>query len=285
VKPPLEARKKGIVQSTQFDVQMIWKMLLFILVGYVALCLIVFIFQRKLLYLPFGDQLSEEHANYIGLHHWPSFDNFHGYVSSAEPDEILGTVIVFHGNAGTAYQRDFYVDALSPQNMRVILAEYPGYGGRDGHPSEDILVKDSLEIISLAYEMYGEPIYLWGESLGSGVVSSAVEKTDVPIKGIVLFLTWDSLPELAQTHYWFLPARWLVLDKYDNLKNLEDYGGKIAVILTEDDEVIPVKHGMRLYDSISTEKKLWVFEGFTHNEIPVGPDLPWWKDVIEFVMK
>jgi len=43
-----------------------------------------------------------------------------------------GTVTVFHGNAGPAAGREFYLQALAPLNYRVILAEYPGYGGRTG---------------------------------------------------------------------------------------------------------------------------------------------------------
>ena len=254
-----------------------------VLAGYVALCSIVFIFQRKLLYLPIGNKLSEEHAIYEDLRYWPSFDNFQGFVSQREPVDSKGTVIIFHGNAGTAYHRSFYADALTIQNMRVILAEYPGYGGRAGQPSEDALVKDALETIRLAYQEYGEPLFLWGESLGSGVVSSAVSKTDIPIRGVVLFLTWDTLPDLAQTHYWYLPARWFVLDKYNNIDNLQGYEGNIAVLLTENDEVIPVQHGEKLYNSIATKKKLWMFEDVGHNEIPIEAEQYWWKEVIEFV--
>jgi alpha-beta hydrolase superfamily lysophospholipase len=264
-------------------IQMIWKTLFYALIGYVLLCSLVFLFQRNLLYLPSRIQLSEAHAIAIGLRYWPSFENFRGFTSQGELGDADGTIIVFHGNAGAAYHRSFYVDALTIQNMRVILAEYPGYGGRPGQPSEEALVKDALETIRLAYQEFGEPLYLWGESLGCGVVSSAVRKTDVPIKGVILFLTWDSLPDLAQTHYWYLPARWLVLDKYNNSDNLQGFEGNIAVILAENDEVVPVQHGKNLYESLNAKKKLWIFEDTRHNEVPVGAGLRWWKTVIEFI--
>ena len=263
--------------------QMVWSIFLYALIGYVTLFSIAFIFQRKLLYLPSEFRLSEERVLEEGLRYWPSFEQDRGLIGSEGAAEAKGTVIVFHGNAGTAYDRDFYVKALSPLGLRVIVAEYPGYGGRAGHPSEEVLVKDALETIGLAYQAYGEPLYLWGESLGSGVVSSAVSKTGIPLKGVVLFLPWDSLPSLAQTHYWYLPARWLVLDKYNNIDNLRQFEGNIAVILAEDDEVIPVQHGKKLYDSLTAKKKLWLFENTRHNEIPVEAGLRWWKEVIEFI--
>ena len=237
------------------NVQMIWKILFFALAGYVALGSIAFFLQRKMLYLPNVNPLSEERASEAGLRHWPSPGNFQGFTSQGEPVEARGTIIVFHGNAGAAYDRSFYAKAFSRQNFRVILAEYPGYGGRAGHPSEDVLVKDALETIRLAHQEYGEPLFLWGESLGCGVVSRAVSLSDIPIKGVVLFLPWDSLPDLAQKHYWFLPARWLVLDKFNNIENLGGYKGNIAVLLAEQDEVIPVRHGQRLFESILTRKK------------------------------
>ena len=264
---------------------MISRILLYALIGYVTLFSIVFIFQRKLLYLPSEFRLSEERAIDQGLLYWPSFEDYRGFIGSEETANAKGTIIVFHGNAGAAYHRGFYIKALSRLGLRVILAEYPGYGGRGGKPSEDILVNDALETIQLTYQTYGEPLFLWGESLGSGIVSSAVKKTDIPLKGVVLFLPWDSLPNLAQTHYWYFPAQWLVLDQYNNIDNLRQFEGNVAVILAEDDEVIPVQHGRKLYNSIATKKKLWLFENATHNQMPIEAELQWWKEVIEFILQ
>lgn len=262
---------------------MIWKILLYALTGYIALCALVFIFQRKLLYLPDNIQLTEDRAMELGLHYWPMFENFQGFVTQEEALDAKGTIIVFHGNAGAAYHRSFYAKALLNHDLRVILAEYPGYGGRSGQPSEDVLVKDALKTIRLAYQEYGSPLFVWGESLGCGVVSSAVGKTDIPIRAVVLFLPWDSLPNLAQTHYRYLPARWLVLDKYNNIDNLQGFKGNIAVILAGNDEIIPVQHGKKLYDSIIVKKKLWLFKDASHNEMPVEAGLDWWKEVITFI--
>lgn len=254
---------------------MIWRLSSRVLIVYIAFSLVVFIFQRQMLYLPGEFRLSRERARNEGLLHWPSFERYRGLIGRQEPADSKGTIIVFHGNAGTAHDRRFYVSALSDQGFRVILAEYPGYGGRVGRPSEEVLVEDALETMLLAYHEYGQPLFLWGESLGSGVVSSAVAKANVPLKGLVLFLPWDSLPKLAQTHYWYLPAYWLVLDKYNSIDNLRHFEGNVAVILAEKDEVIPVKHG----------RKLWLFKDVGHNNVAVEPELHWWEDVTEFIVQ
>jgi hypothetical protein len=256
---------------------------LYALIGYVAFALILFVFQRKMLYLPSEFKPSKELVVAENLRFWPSYENYRGFTSARESADAEGTVIVFHGNAGTAYHRAFYIDALSQQNLRVILVEYPGYGGRDGQPSEASLVSDALDTLRLAYQAYGEPLFLWGESLGSGVASSVVSQTDVPIKSLVLFLPWDSLPNLAQTHYWYLPARWLVLDQYNSVENLLRFDGSIAVVLAEKDEVVPVQHGLKLYETLKTNKKLWLFKGTRHNSVPVAPELLWWNEVSEFI--
>jgi alpha-beta hydrolase superfamily lysophospholipase len=259
------------------------KVFLYILIGYLALCFIVFVFQRKLLYFPSQMRFSEESASREGLRHWLSLDNFRGFINRDEMTHARGTVIVFHGNAGTAFHRGFYNRPLSKQNMRVILAEYPGYGGRVGKPSEKGLVADALETIELAYQAFGGPLYLWGESLGCGVVASAIPQTEVPIAGVVLFLPWDTLADLARTHYWYLPTRWLLLDKYNNVENLRGYQGRIAVLLAGKDEVVPVEHGKTLYESLRTEKHLWLFDNARHNQVPVGPELNWWSEVVQYL--
>lgn len=262
-----------------------WKALLLALGGYLVICLLAFLFQRKMLYLPSGGSLSVDRAIENGLVHWPSARSFVGYLGDENPDGVQGTVVVFHGNAGAAYHRDFYAEALSRHGLRVILAEYPGYGGRSGRPSEEALVHDALETIGLVHRQFGDPLYLWGESLGCGVVAGALKATDIPIPGVVLFTPWDSLPALAQRHYPILPARWLIRDRYDNVGNLRNYEGNVAVVLAGRDEVVPVEHGQRLYESIVTKKKLWLFEGASHNAMPVSPEQSWWSEVVAFVSR
>lgn len=263
---------------------MVIKYIFYLLIGYLSLLVLLFLLQRKMLYFPDTQQVSEEYAARLGLQLWLSKDNFKGFVNKPSENNASGTIVVFHGNAGGAHDRCFYSDALSRRDFRVILAEYPGYGGRQGQPSEKILVDDACKTLEKAHEEYGDPLYVWGESLGAGVACAAVKQTSIPVTGVVLFLPWDSLADVAQTHYWYVPAKFLVQDKYDSIKNLENYKGRVAIVLAREDEVIPVKHGKRLYNALAVhEKRLWVFKDATHNQMPLAPELKWWDEVTSFI--
>jgi alpha-beta hydrolase superfamily lysophospholipase len=264
---------------------MIWKFILYAVVGYVVLLLLVFLLQRRMLYYPDSTRLTGEYAHKAGLRSWPSSENHRGYVSENKKGDNSGTVVVFHGNAGAACHRGYYAAALNRLGLRVILAEYPGYGGRSGTPSEKVFVADALETIQLVHGEYGDPLYLWGESLGAGVVAAVIKKSAISIKGAVLLTPWDSLPSVAQTHYWYFPTRYLVREQYNNIANLNDYHGNVAVVLAGNDNVVPPKHGQKLYDSITTQKQLWHFAQAGHNTMPMEPHLSWWQDVIEFISK
>lgn len=260
------------------------KFILYAILFYLLLLATVFAMQRRLLYLPNPAQPAEASLQAAPLSFWPTADNdYRGFISEDSQLDPKGTVIVFHGNAGRAADRSYYVQALAPLGYRVILAEYPGYGGRSGSPSEASLTADAKATVELAYEEYGTPIYLWGESLGCGVVAAVAAEAEVPIGGVILITPWESLPKLAQSIYWFFPARWLVRDQFDNAANLAGYDGPVAVLLAEKDEVIPVQHGQRLYDALTSDKRLWVFEGAGHNSWPIASQEDWWQEVMDYV--
>lgn len=265
---------------------LIIKIIGFILIVYITLTLILFLAQRKLLYFPDTIFPKEESVKVRGLEYWTTQDNnYRGLISKQPQDNWKGTIIVFHGNAGTAIDRSYYSDALVKLGYRVLLAEYPGYGGRSGKPSESVFVNDARETIKLIQQEYGNPIYVWGESLGSGVVASTVSDLTLPVDGIVLITPWDSLPNLAQTTYSFFPVRWIVLDKFNSVKNLKSFKGNIGILIAGKDEVISAKLGNNLYESLpKTHKKLWFLENAGHNSWLNYINDSWWQEVINFLV-
>ncbi|HKZ18210.1 MAG TPA: alpha/beta fold hydrolase, partial [Geobacteraceae bacterium] len=240
--------------------------------------------QYDLLYYPSASVPSEEVLSAHNLRFWPSsVMDYRGLAGTNEMGGAKGTVIVFHGNGGTAVDRDFYVKALGALGYRVILAEYPGYGGRKGDLGEESFVSDAGETVRLAFEKYGGPIFLLGESLGCGVAAAAGDRA-VKIDGLVLITPWDTLLSVAKSHFPFLPVKLFLKDKYDNIGNLKSFEGRIAVVGAGRDRVIPVRHANDLYDSLpSTAKKMWTLKAAGHNDWPGFMDMALWKEIMDFV--
>ena len=259
--------------------------MLSLLLTYFLFLLIIFLLQRKLIYFPETRSIEDQHAlaAQFDLAPWPSVADYRGLVARSSSNDLIGTVLVFHGNAGSAVNRVYYVNALTRLGYRVILAEYPGYGARKGKPSEQEFITDGLETAQMALAMFGEPVFLWGESLGCGVVAGIVNSGRIPIPGIVLVSPFDSLPNIAGHHYWFFLGRWLTRDKFDNIKNLQGYSGRTAVIMAHRDQVIPNQNTMALYHSLKGSKHLWEFKDADHNTLPLSPGLTWWHEVMKFV--
>lgn len=260
------------------------KLLLYLVIGYTTLLIFVYIMQQRLLYFPANRIPSKKQIQTLGLEPWPEGGlDCHGFISIEHMSRSKGTVIVFHGNAGAAWHRDHYVKDLEPLGYRVVLAEYPGYGGRSGRLREKEFLMDAERSVRLVYEKYGKPIFLCGESLGCAVATGVAASSQVHIEGLVLITPWDSLPNLAERIYWYLPARWLVRDKYNNIRNMEGFQDRVAVAIAEYDEIVPKRHGIKFFEALSCEKKLWILTGAGHNTWPEIIDVSWWREVMDFV--
>jgi alpha-beta hydrolase superfamily lysophospholipase len=264
---------------------------IFLMLGRILLYLVVlmsvmYLLQDSLMFYPehLSYEQAKDRAQQRGLILWEEDDAaYRGFVSLAHEQEFRGTVVVFHGNAGEASDRIYYVQALEPLGYRVVLHEYPGYGARQGKKDEQSLVADACQTLGLVREQYSGPVYLFGESIGAGVASGVIAQCSAMVKGIALITPWDNLPDLAQHLYWFLPVKWLLRDQYDNSENLLDYEGRVAVLYAGSDSIIPPEHAQRLFDSLQSEKRLWVFEKADHNSWPAWAGAPWWAEVMQFL--
>lgn len=257
------------------------RLILFVILGYLALVLVIFVTQRNMLYFPTRQLPAQPQLDRSDLKLWPP--DLHDYQAlMAMPDgPALGSILVFHGNAGAAVDRVYYLTPLLRAGYRVFLAEYPGYGGRAGSPSETSIVSDAIDLTGKVQETYPGPVYLWGESLGAAVAASVAAETDT-IEGLVLITPWDALENVAARHYWYLPVRWLLQDRYDTVKQLQAFRRPVAVLVAEQDEIIPPAFAMALYDQIAAPKQLWQFAGAGHNSWPIHADARWWQEVLLF---
>jgi alpha-beta hydrolase superfamily lysophospholipase len=238
-------------------------------------------FQDRLLYFP--QRATVDAMATPTLSPWPSAQNFHGLI--AEPvGAARATAIVLHGNAGHAGQREHYVAAVASLGVRVILAEYPRYGPRDGALGETSLVADAADSIEQAHKRYGAPLLVIGESLGAGVAAAAVARRPELVAGLVLITPWDRLENVASHHYPWLPVRWLLRDRYDSASHLSRLRVPIAVAVAENDRIVPARFGVMLYEALGEPKRLLTIAGAGHNDWPDRVDRQWWQQTLAFLL-
>jgi pimeloyl-ACP methyl ester carboxylesterase len=165
----------------------------------------------------------------------------------------------------------------------VILAEYPAYGPRAGKLGEAALVSDAVETIALAHQQFQGDLLIAGESLGAGVAAAALRQSSTDITGLMLITPWDTLENVGRHHYPWAPVKWLLRDRYDTVKNLNGFRGRVAVVLAEQDSIVPAHFGKALFDSLSARKSLWTIPGADHNEWMSSVDNEWWRSAIGFL--
>ncbi|MEK9721263.1 MAG: alpha/beta hydrolase [Quisquiliibacterium sp.] len=242
--------------------------------------------QDRLLYFPDTAPLPAvlADAKRHGLRSWPSSGEFRGLVREPE-GPARATLVLLHGNAGQAGHRTDYA-RLARYGIRVILAEYPGYGPRPGRPSEPVLTTDAVRTIALARKEFGDPVLLGGESLGSGVAAAAYAQNPASVAGLWLITPWDTLVNVAKHHYPWLPVGWMLRDRYDSLKHLANAKAPIAVTVAENDMIVPARFGRSLYEQIRTApKRLWVVRGAGHNDWLTQVDEQWWAEVANYLLQ
>jgi len=247
--------------------------------------LALFVFQRRLIYhsVEYLPALLTKQSAAEGFRPWPALTEYRGLLSEPREGPIRGTILHLHGNAGSALDWTDFREFTGPLGYRLILLEYPGFGARPGSPSESTLVADAAGSVEMARSEFGGPLFLFGESLGSGVAAATVEAAGRNIDGVLLATPWDNLPHVAQAVIWFLPVQWLVRDRFDSVRNLADYAGPLAVVMADQDELIPSRITLRLYESFAGRKQLWHLEHATHNTWQDSTDKAWWEDVMGFL--
>ena len=119
-----------------------------------------------------------------------------------------------------------------------------------------------------ALERLGVPAQeavLYGESLGSGVVAELAVGTAVA--GVVLEAPYTSIVDIAAARYWFVPARHLVLDRFDTESRLPRLRAPLLIIHGSHDHVVPADHGRRLFSVAREPKRFAMLEGGGHADL------------------
>lgn len=191
----------------------------------------------------------------------------HGWFCPAS--QPRAAILYCHGNGGNITHRGAIVRRwVRELNVSVLLFDYRGYGRSDGEPSEAGLQRDAeaaLEYLKGRPEVDGLPIVIMGESLGGAVaVRLAVSR---PPAGLMLECTFTSVPDVAATRYPFIPVHRLMHNRFDSLSRIGRYRGPLLMAHGEQDSIVPIRFGRRLFEAAAGTKSFHAIPDADHNDM------------------
>lgn len=220
-------------------------------------------------------------AQAAGLERWKnSAGESIGLKRLSPKQPAAGSVLIVYGNASYAAGCAHYADAIQGlAALDVFIVEYPGYADRPGSPSQSSLLRAADEAFQLLPT--NGPVYLVGESLGTGIAAYLAGTHPDKVAGMVLISPYNRLTDVAQYHMPIFPVRLMLTDRFPSQDYLRSYHGPVGMVVDGHDYVIPKKFGLRLYNGYGGRKQLWEFPTGEHSAI-AEPLAKFWNEVIEF---
>ncbi len=234
----------------------------------------LYLFQRQLLYHPASSvpdatqagvpdmrPVALAAADGIGLLAW--------YRAQRPGKKLL---IYFHGNAGHIGHRGYKARRYLDAGQGMLLVSWRGFGGNAGKPTEQGLTLDARAALDFALNTGVAPkdIVLYGESLGSGpavILAAEAAAAGKPLGAVVLEAPYTSMADLAQHHYFYIPARYLLTDKFDAAASVAGIAAPLFVVHGERDRTVPIQFGRALFAAAREPKQAAWLPNAEHNDL------------------
>jgi pimeloyl-ACP methyl ester carboxylesterase len=236
---------------------------------YVGVILLLAIFENWLVYFPTSAQndwtpppspeikdIELISADGTGIHAWwwPAADS-------------KGAILYCHGNAGNLSSRgQALVNLRKILGESILIFDYPGYGKSEGRPSE----KGCCQAADAAYDWLiehkidPEKIVIYGGSLGGGVAVDLASRKKH--RALVLAKTFTSLPDVAQRLHPWLPVRWFMRNRFDNLGKIGRCTSPVFIVHGTADSLVPFEQSQRLFAAANEPKQFMPIDGGDHND-------------------
>ena len=239
--------------------------------------------QRWFIYVPpvFTSRHMDELAKEANLQRWTNVGGEPIGMKRLSPQQpAQGSVLILYGNGSCTVNCSHYADDIqSVAPLDVFILEYPGYGDRAGSPNQFSLTRAAEAALKAVPT--NRPVYLVGESLGSGVAAHLAGDYPGKIAGLLLLSPFNRLTDVAQYHMPVFPVHLILLDRFPAADDLRHYHGPVGIMVDGRDQVVPEKFGRQLYDGYAGPKRLWVFPDSGHITIGESPEI-FWNEVLQF---
>lgn len=192
-------------------------------------------------------------------------------------------VVYFHGNGGNLSLWVPILAAIARRGYSVLAFDYRGYGVSTGRPSERGLYRDVDAVLERFWTATPQkrPVVYWGRSLGAAMAAYAatVRMPD----GLILESGFPDARSLVRTAPLLAFLALFSTYRFPCAEFLRQVTVPVLVMHGDDDHVVPIAQGRKLFDSIARQKQFVTIRGGDHNDVtPSDPDV-YWNTVDRFV--
>lgn len=234
------------------------------LVAWIALCAWLFVQQRRLIYHPGFTRVPASSTDFsiarddVVLRGW----RVHG----ERPDAI----VYFGGNAESLVPVREHLRTLFPRHA-IYLVAYRGYGASDGAPSEQAIAADARVLLDTVRARHRcGTVSVVGRSLGAGVAARLASER--PVDRLALVTPFDRLATVAQSHMPWIPARWLLQERYDAARAVARLRIPVLVAMAGRDVVVPNASTRALIAALPRPPLVVLVPEATHDDIVAAPE-------------
>lgn len=204
------------------------------------------------------------------------------YVKPAhgQPKAVL---LICHGIGETVEYWIPVQQLLAEHGVASLVFDYSGYGRSTGPADWNHFEQDAIAAFEyLKFTHRAMPISLLGFSMGSGVATAVLERTQPD--GLILCAAFTSFREAAcslgvpRRCAAVLPAIW------SGEAALRSFGRPVLVVHGERDRKFPLRMANQLASWCEGRADLVVVPGHSHNEPFYRPQLAYWGEVVKWLV-
>lgn len=241
--------------------------------AYVAMCFLLFVFQRQMIYFPTSEMSVPGVAHTV-----LDTGEVRIKVWTLNPGKEKA-LIYFGGNAeNVAYNIDDFGTLFADRT--IYLVNYRGYGGSSGSPHEEGFYSDAL----FAYDHFRKhhtALSAMGRSVGAAVATYLASKRD--INRLILVTPFDSAVNVGKKLYWFFPMGLIMKERLDSVGRAAKITTDTLIVAAANDRIIPYENTHNLIQSFSKARvKVAILSNAGHNTVHLHPD---YKKIITLFMK
>jgi len=241
-----------------------------LVIGYIILAIGMYVFQRSLLYHPAKEMGAPKNYGMYEteLVKLTTQDNNETHAWFTKPQGKKPIMVYLHGNAGNLADRAQKLKTFlkNTNGYGQMAVSWRGYGGSQGDPTEEGLYNDARAAIKYLIDngYKADNIFMYGESLGTGVVIQMA--TEYDMKAIILEAPYTSVAARAAELYPYMPTGLMLKDKLVSIDKIKSVKVPVLIFHGYLDKVMPIHHGRMMLEAANEPKEARFFENVAHTD-------------------